>query len=247
MKHLGVNRISFGVQSFDEKKLKLLGRAHNKTQAINAIQNAHKVGFSHISLDLIYAVAQDTKELLFNDLKQAFDLPIDHLSAYALTIEENTPFANNGRTAKEQLDLTKAFFAQIEQNGFKQYEISNFGRYKSRHNLGYWQYEDYLGVGAGAVGKKQNRRFYPTNDIEAYIANPLACTIETLSQEDMQFEQIFLGLRSEVGVAKTLLNQAEREKAHILIEEGKLVDKNNRYFNTDYLLADEIAMFLSNN
>ncbi len=247
MKHLGVNRISFGVQSFDEKKLKLLGRAHNKTQAINAIQNAHEVGFSHISLDLIYAVAQDTKELLFNDLKQAFDLPIDHLSAYALTIEENTPFAKNGKIAKEQLDLTKAFFAQIEQNGFKQYEISNFGRYKSRHNLGYWRYEDYLGVGAGAVGKKQNRRFYPANDIEAYIANPLACTIETLTQEDMQFERIFLGLRSEVGVAKTLLNQAEREKAHILIKEGKLVDKNGRYFNIDYLLADEIAMFLSNN
>ena len=89
---LGVNRVSFGVQSFDEQKLKLLNRAHNKTQAVEAVQNAQKVGFKNISLDIIYGVSGDTQELLENDLKIAFRLPINHLSAYALTIEQNTPF-----------------------------------------------------------------------------------------------------------------------------------------------------------
>ena len=246
MKKLGVNRISFGVQSFDEKKLKLLGRAHNKTEAIEAIQNANAVGFEHISLDLIYGVLGDTKELLVQDLATAFSLPIDHISTYALTIEPNTPFAKNEKLANEKLELTKELFKQIERHGFKQYEISNFGRYKSRHNLGYWQYKDYIGVGAGAVGKKGDTRFYPSSDIKAYIKDPNFVTKETLTNEDIKLEKLFLGLRSEVGVEKSILNDKELENAQTLLNEGMLSYRNGRYFNLDYLLADEIAMFLSN-
>ena len=92
MFNLGVNRVNFGVQSFDEKKLKLLNRAHSKNQAIKAVENAKEVGFENISIDLIYGVSCDSKELLKNDIEIASSLPINHLSAYALTIEENTPF-----------------------------------------------------------------------------------------------------------------------------------------------------------
>ena len=246
MRSLGINRISFGVQSFDEKKLKLLGRAHNKIQAIQAVTNAKEVGFTHISLDLIYGVAGDTKELLDKDINTAFLLPIDHLSAYALTIEPNTPFAKNEKIASEKLKLTKALFEKLEQNGFMQYEISNFGRYKSRHNLGYWEYKDYIGIGAGAVGKKENKRYYPTPQIDAYILNPLKSTIETLSKEDIKLEKLFLGLRSEVGIEEQILTPQERKRAEILVEAGKIYYKNKRYFNQDYLLADEITLFLSN-
>jgi len=135
MQELGVNRISFGLQSFDAKKLKLLNRAHTPKAAHQAILNAHELGYKNLSLDLIYATAGDTKSLLEHDLHNAFSLPINHLSAYALTIEEQTPFASQPQMAQESLELTQWLFKSIKAHGFKQYEISNFGRYQSSHRL----------------------------------------------------------------------------------------------------------------
>jgi oxygen-independent coproporphyrinogen-3 oxidase len=245
MYDLGLNRISFGVQSFNEKKLKLLNRAHTPKMAIEAILHADNVGFKNISLDLIYATLGDTKALLEYDLKTAFSLPINHLSAYALTIEEGTLFEKKPQMAKEQLVLTEWIFQTIQAHGFQQYEISNFGNYRSKHNLGYWQYKDYIGGGAGAVGKYQNQRFYPNPDIEAYIADPLKIRIEHLEKKDQEFEKLFLGFRSCIGVEKELLNDAQKIKASVLEEEQKLEFKNGLFYNTDYLLADEIALYLT--
>ncbi|MEJ2373050.1 MAG: radical SAM family heme chaperone HemW [Sulfurimonas sp.] len=245
MKKLGINRVSFGVQSFNADKLKLLNRAHNPAQAIEAVNNAKKAGFQNISLDLIYATLGDTKELLKKDLEIAFSLPINHLSAYALTIEEGTAFASKPQMSKEQLEDTQSFFQQIEEKGFKQYEISNFGNYNSVHNLGYWQYKEYMGVGAGAVGKLKNKRYYPETEIEKYIQNPLQIRIETLLDEDIKIEKIFLGFRSIVGVAQNILNKEERSRADLLVQEGRLIFKEMRYYNNDYLLSDELTLFIT--
>lgn len=245
MYELGINRVSFGVQSFDDKKLKLLNRAHNSKDAKDAILNASKVGFKNISLDLIYAVATDTKELLENDLNTAFSLPINHLSAYALTIEEGTPFEKKPHLGNEKLDLTNQIFKKIKDFGFSQYEISNFGEYKSFHNIGYWQYKDYIGLGSGAVGKMGLNRYYPTKIIEEYIKNPLNIDIEILSEDDKRIEQIFLGFRSFVGVKKTILNENELKKAMLLVDEKKLQLDDDTFYNKDYLLADEITLFIS--
>ena len=242
---IGVNRISFGVQSFDKEKLKLLNRAHSPQQAIDAISHAKDVGFKNISLDLIYATLGDTKELLFNDIKIASKLPINHISAYALTIEEGTPFELKPHISKEKLSLTSAFLKKITSYGFKQYEISNFGTYKSKHNLGYWQYEDYIGLGSGAVGKLNKDRYYPTTIIEDYIKNPLNIKTEYLSLEDIKIEKIFLGFRSIIGVDQNLLNKEELKKAQILTQEQKLEFKNGVFYNLEYLLADEITLFIS--
>lgn len=245
MQALGVNRLSFGVQSFDAHKLKLLNRAHTPQMAVEAIQTAKELGFENISLDLIYATLGDTKALLQNDIEQAFALPINHLSAYALTIEEGTAFEKKPQMAKEQLELTEWIFETIKDRGFEQYEISNFGTCRSRHNLGYWEYKDYIGAGAGAVGKKDLERFYPTPDIEAYIQNPLNIRIEALTQEDARLEKIFLGFRSCVGVATTALTEEEKIQASILVDADKLLLKEDLLYNPDYLLADELALFLS--
>jgi oxygen-independent coproporphyrinogen-3 oxidase len=245
MKELGVNRISFGVQSFDEKKLKLLNRAHDSSQAKQAVESAHQTGFENISLDIIYGCAGDTKELLQRDIDEAFKLPINHLSAYSLTIEEGTVFENKPQMSKESLRLTQWLFKEIESNSLKQYEISNFGSYKSVHNLGYWEYKDYIGLGCGAVGKKTDQRFYPSSDIQNYIDNPLDIQTEELSAEDIKIEKIFLGLRSIVGVDKDLLNTEELKKALILVDEEKLIIQNDVFYNPDYLLADEIALFIT--
>lgn len=241
---LGVNRISFGVQSFNSDKLKKLARAHSSDQALSAIKNAAKIGFKNLSLDLIYATLGDTKALLEHDLKMAFSLPINHISAYALTIEEGTPFAKTPHMAKERLELTQWLFNTIASNGFKQYEISNFGHYESIHNQGYWHYKDYIGLGSGAVGFKKDTRYYPTSSVEDYIANPLDIAPEKLNSEDIRTEKLFLGLRCNIGVDTSILNVQEQKRAQLLVEEKKLTIDNGRYYNSDYLLSDELALFI---
>ena len=245
MLELGVNRISFGVQSFNNHKLKLLNRAHNSKEAIDAINNAYEIGFKNISLDIIYATFGDTKELIEKDLKIAFSLPINHISAYALTIEENTPFEKKPKMSQEKLEYTEFLFNYIKKNGFEQYEISNFGKYKSIHNIGYWLYKDYIGLGSGAVGKLNNKRLYPNQNIEEYIKNPLKISTEILTEEDIKIEKIFLGLRSSIGVNKNILNNKEIQQANILYKEKKIYIKNNIIYNKNYLLADELALFIN--
>jgi len=240
---LGVNRISFGVQSFNNEKLRRLGRAHSADEASAALLRAKKAGFEHLSLDLIYGVDNDTKALLAHDLLEAFSLPIDHLSAYALTIEEGTPFAATPDVANEKLALTEWFLQSIKER-FVSYEISNFGDYRSRHNMGYWEYKDYIGLGSGAVGFLKNERFYPTSDVKAYIDNPLAIQSELLSDESIRTEKIFLGLRSVVGVDETILTEKELRYARLLVDEKKLIAQNGRFFNKEYLLSDELALFI---
>ncbi|MDR0407809.1 MAG: radical SAM family heme chaperone HemW, partial [Campylobacteraceae bacterium] len=167
MKELGFNRISFGVQSFDDEKLKFLGRIHNAKQAFAAVTNAQKVGFENISADIIYNTKVDNKKLLLNDIATAASLPINHLSAYSLAIEKNTKFYKNQNAQKESLYLAKYMIKALEKNGFYQYEISNFSRgYECFHNKKYWQQDDYVGIGCGAVGFYKNRRFYPSCNLE---------------------------------------------------------------------------------
>lgn len=242
MKALGVNRLSFGVQSFDDAKLHNLGRAHNKLQAIDAIKNAYAEGFEHISLDLIYNVKGDTKELLKKDIDTAFSLPIDHISAYELTIEEGTKFTNNDRQANDTL----AFFVaqEIAKKGFNHYEISNFGTYQSRHNKGYWNLENYIGIGAGAVGFLNDTRLYPSTDIDGYIANPLHIKEERLTSKEILTEKIFLGLRSIIGIEISILPVHIRQKADFLVNSGKLTKSATHYYNKNFFLSDEIALYL---
>ncbi len=244
IKELGVNRISFGVQSFDEKKLKYLGRNHSGKDAINAINNAKTAGFENISLDLIHGTKIDNKKLLKNDLQIAFSTPINHISTYHLSIEKGTLFYKTKEQTKEDIDEQIWFYDKIKERGFTQYEISNFGKYHSIHNLGYWSYKDYIGLGAGAVGFLKNKRFYPHKTIEKYIQEPLFWKEEKLSDDNIKTEKIFLGLRSDIGINEDILNTKEIEKIKILIDEDKIKLENGIIFNNNYLLSDEIALFI---
>jgi oxygen-independent coproporphyrinogen-3 oxidase len=238
----GVNRVSFGVQSFDSKKLKFLGRRHSAKEALDSVELANVVGFENISIDLIYNTKLDTKELLKKDIDLASKLPINHISSYSLTIEEESKFEGK-RFTDERFE--EFFISKIKEE-FYQYEISNFSRgYKSKHNLGYWSQEEYIGVGSGAVGFYDKKRFYSNRDLKEYIKNPLKKEIESLSDNDLKLEAIFLGLRSEVGVDIKNFNNYELDRVKILINEGKVTQRDERIYNTNYLLSDELALYIS--
>ena len=244
MYNLGVNRVSFGVQSFNKNKLKALNRSHSPNSAIEAITNANKIGFKNLSLDLIYNYQGDTKELLKSDIDQAFKLPINHISAYELTIEGGTKFAQTPTVRQEDDEL--AFFVadEITKHGFTHYEISNFGTYQSEHNKGYWELKEYMGVGAGAVGFRKTTRYYPTTDIDIYIKEPLNIHEEHLTQEELLTEKLFLGLRSTIGIKEDILDEAMKKRADFLVEKEKLTKEKNIYKNKNYFISDELVLYI---
>ena len=250
IRNLGINRISFGVQSFNEEKLNFLNRNHSYKQAVNSIENAKKAGFENINLDLIYSTSMDTKTLLENDLKTAFLLPITHISAYSLTIEKGTKWEGDFSKRKEDEELEIWFINKIKEK-FNQYEISNFGNH-CLHNLGYWQGKEYTGIGAGAVGfinrkckvKSEKFRYYTKTDVYEYIKNPTNYKYEYLISEDIKKEKIFLGLRSIIGFEENILNKEEKKRVEILINEKKLYKKEDKIYAFDFLLADALSGFI---
>ena len=243
----GVTRVSFGVQSFDNDKLKFLGRSHNNKSAIKAIQNANSIGFNGINCDIIYGVQGDTLESMKEDFDQAFALPITHLSAYSLMIEEGTKFFDRALVKIDDEELSYKIFDHIKENNFSQYEISNFARdkkYESKHNYGYWEHKEYLGIGAGAVGYVNNQRYYPTKSIEEYIENPFNIEYEPITEDDIKTEKILLGFRCSNGVDLSLFDKNELEKINDLLEYDKVMIKNNRIYNKNFLLSDELALYI---
>ena len=155
----GVNRISFGVQSFDDACLQRLGRIHDSSQAETAIKLAQDAGIDNINLDLMYALPQQTASMALHDLERAFALQPQHVSHYQLTLEPNTVFAAKPPKGipedDEAWDMQEACQAALTQHGYAQYEVSAYAREgrQCAHNLNYWRYGDYLGIGAGAHGK----------------------------------------------------------------------------------------------
>ena len=159
----GVNRLSIGIQSFNATHLKTLGRIHDTQQAVQAVQLAQLSGFERINIDLMHGLPDQTCAEALADLQQAMDIGVTHLSWYQLTIEPNTAFYNAPPPLPVDdtlWDIQQAGFSLLDQYGFKQYEVSAFAKacndrttQQCRHNLNYWQFGDYLGIGAGAHGK----------------------------------------------------------------------------------------------
>jgi oxygen-independent coproporphyrinogen-3 oxidase len=246
IRELGFNRISFGVQSFEDKKLKFLGRVHSAKEAKKAILNAKEAGFDNISVDIIYGTKADTKKLLLSDIKTASSLPINHLSAYSLTLEENTPFFQRQNVKKESLHLAEFLVKSLKNEGFLQYEVSNFSRgYECFHNKQYWRHKSYIGIGCGAVGFNDCERFYPNENLEEYIKLPLMQRVESLNEEDLRLEKLFLAMRSNIGISLDFFSKQTRDKIDMLTEAKKAYIKDGRLYNRNYFLADEIALFLS--
>ena len=177
MKEAGFNRLSIGVQAFDDETLNYLGRIHNLEQVLETYRLARQVGFDNINLDLIFAIPGQTKEDWRKSLKEVLRLNPEHLSLYNLKIEEDTPFyrmleADELEPADEDIEywMYKEAIDMLEEAGFEHYEISNFARpgHRSRHNMGYWQYKPYLAAGPAAHDFDGKRRYYNLSDLEDY-------------------------------------------------------------------------------
>lgn len=252
-KDLGVNRFSIGVQSFYADKLRLLERNHSPKIARDFIESALKCGVK-TSIDLIYGTILDSPKRLCFELENALNLGVGHISCYALSIDKNSAFFRGRKNPTRESSLCYELKEFLDLRGFTQYEVSNFARddlQKSRHNLGYWAYRDYIGVGLGAVGKitdfdsqggLQVARIYKQGDFGAYLRNPCAIKRESLSPSDIRLEKIFLGFRSEVGVDSAIITNKER--LNLLLQSDKIRAQNGKIYATNYFIADEMALWV---
>lgn len=202
----GFNRISFGVQSFVPEELRHLGRLHTAEQAATAVLAAHRAGFSDISVDLMLGIPDQTLDGLRRSLEAVQALPITHLSAYLLKIEENTPFACEEILARlPDEEQTCALYEETvracERMGLKQYEISNFAKpgFESKHNLKYWKRAPYLSFGPSAHGFFEGVRTRHSADLNAYLTGNFGVETEEAAPDALE-ETIALGLRLTDGL-----------------------------------------------
>ncbi|MCY7016948.1 radical SAM family heme chaperone HemW [Streptococcus sanguinis] len=215
LKDSPVNRVSLGVQTFNDRTLKQIGRSHSEKDIYENIANLKKAGFDNISIDLIYALPKQTMEDVKINVAKAIALDIPHMSLYSLILENHTVFMNRMRRGKLPLpkeDLEAEMFdyiiAELEKAGFEHYEISNFSKpgFESRHNLMYWDNAEYYGIGAGASGYVDGVRYKNHGPIRHYLqaveAGNTRVQEEVLTLKEKMEEEMFLGLRKKSGVSK---------------------------------------------
>ncbi|MBR2520363.1 MAG: radical SAM family heme chaperone HemW [Selenomonadaceae bacterium] len=234
LKSIGFNRLSLGVQSFDDALLKILGRIHDSRTALETVALAEKF-FDNVSIDLMYGLPTQTLEILSRDVARVKNLGIQHVSIYGLEVERGTKFFSDGVTVDENLcaDMYDFITETLPTFGFRRYEISNFAakNFESRHNLGYWTGKKYFGFGAGAHGFDGKIRTSNVCDTATYIQKIFAgedvSEVEEIVTRQAAMEEFcFLGLRVVEGIsAKTF---AKNFGAQIFDVFGSVIEKNQR-------------------
>ncbi|MBC1371033.1 oxygen-independent coproporphyrinogen III oxidase [Listeria booriae] len=228
MKDHGVNRLSMGVQSFNNDLLKKIGRIHTVDDVYQSVNNAKQVGFENVSIDLIFSLPGQTEADFEDTLTKALDLDLPHYSAYSLIIEPKTIFYNLMQKGKlilpgedAEANMYEKLMSTMEKHGRKQYEISNFAKpgYESRHNIVYWSNEHYFGFGAGAHGYIGETRYANYGPLKKYMQPLQNGELPTFQHKELSLkekmeEEMFLGLRKVAGV----------DKAHFQAKFGQSLD-----------------------
>lgn len=262
LKDAGVNRISFGVQTFDNQLLKKIGRTHKAEDVYKSISLARDTGFENISVDLIYSLPGQTVDDFKQTLDMAFSLDIPHYSGYSLIIEPKTVFYNLLTRGKlpivgedTEAEMYNILMEKMEQHGFKQYEISNFSLpgFESKHNLTYWNNEFYYGFGAGAHGYLNGFRRSNYGPLKKYIEPlglqklPILENHEVTKMEAIE-EEMFLGLRKTAGVSMSHFHEKfGQDLATIFTEEiEKLLKRGLIEIKADHIRLTKQGRFLGN-
>ncbi len=261
-KESGINRLSIGVQSFNDKLLQTISRVHSANEAKNAIKMAKLAGFDNFNIDLMYGLESQNKQQILTDIKTAIQFAPSHISFYQLTIEPNTLFAKYPPKLPDNDILFSAEYSAkklLENNGYKQYEISAYGKIPSKHNLNYWHFGDYLGIGAGAHSKITLKngdiiRGLKPKSPDKYLQNQ---SIKYKKVQNIAFEFMLNALRLKAGFRKKLFETRTKiaintimdklkiaENMGLLIIDGDKIIPSNKGFN---FLNDLQALFLDDN
>lgn len=260
----GVNRISVGVQSFDEKDLLFLGRRHTAKKAREAINLIQEAGFKNFGIDLMNGLPEQTLKRWEATLQEAISLRPVHISCYQLTVADSTPFGKMFRSGnlsiaseKRQRDIFLFTSKLLTEKGYVHYEISNFARgmkYRSRHNMKYWDHTPYLGLGPAAHSFIGNRRWWNSANVSQYYVaverKKNAITgIETLSAEQLDLETLLLGVRTRKGVSLKDIKAIHLDQVQLqrFIRSGKFKMNRGRLIPTiyGYLMADRLPVLLT--
>ena len=266
----GINRISFGLQSANNEELKLLGRIHTYEEFLESFRLAREAGFGNINVDLISAIPKQTLQSFEETLQKVIALNPEHISAYSLIVEEGTPFATlYGEGGPKEQDLPseeeerliyKRTEELLNQFGYHRYEISNYAKpgRECRHNLGYWERKNYLGLGLGSASLMDNVRYKNTDDLDAYLKQArepkqIQEQREQLSVMELLEEFMFLGLRKTQGVSEkefetqfgNTLEECYGKQIERFLKEG-LLERKDGYLNltksgidvSNYVLAE---------
>ncbi len=258
---VGINRISVGIQSFDDTHLERLGRLHDRSEALASFREIRLAGFENISIDLIYGLPNQTLAEWHNDLNQAMDLGPNHISAYNLIIEPNTHFGKLFSRGKLELpsedvqgEMYQMLNDQLSSAGYERYEISNFAGpgFQCRHNLKYWRLEPYLGLGPAAVSFDGERRIKNEPNLGSYLEAAAARDFppheeESLSADKLREEAIMMGLRLSYGLSCSELR--EKFNFDILNDKAGAIKSliNNGYLllENDHLKLTPKSLFIS--
>ena len=249
-REMGINRLSIGLQSPQDRELKILGRIHNYEQFLETYQEARTVGFDNINIDLMSAIPDQTYEGWVKNLRTVAELEPEHISAYSLIVEEGTPFAARKLNLPDEdteYNMYEATAQILKEYGFEQYEISNYARKgrKCRHNVGYWTRQDYLGFGLGASSLYGKERFANTADMKKYLKNSknpekIREKEPSLTREDEMAEFMFLGLRMTKGISK-----ADFQRCFGCTIESVYGEVLEKYESMELLLEKDGRIFLS--
>ncbi len=264
-KSLGINRLSFGLQSTDNEELKKLGRIHTYEEFLNNFHLARELGFNNINVDIMSALPGQTLESYCKTLNEIIQINPEHISAYSLILEEDTPFykmyGEDGKykdlIPSEEVDRLMYHETKrlLKAAGYERYEISNYAKegYACRHNVGYWKRREYLGIGLGASSLINGERYHIDNELTNYLEgcrNPLGLRkdIQRLTKKEEIEEFMFLGLRLVEGIKKSEFNNIFHEKIEDIYQNeiSKLSDENLIEVDKEKIYLTELGFDLSN-
>ncbi len=265
LKQLGFNRLSMGIQSFNDRILSFMNRRHNAKEAKEAVKMAKKAGFDNISIDLIYGIPDMSLKEWKNSIDKAIALQVQHISAYHLTIEPGTAFYKKLKLNiihevedKKSIAQYNVLIDKLTQAGFDDYEISNFSLpdYQSKHNSSYWDFKNYLGLGPSAHSLTGHSRRWNIADLKKYMhlikKEEVFYEEELLSETDIYNETIMLGLRTKNGVGLSDIENMHEDIVHffsrkmnnnillknIYIQDGRLKVYKDKKILTDQIISD---------
>lgn len=248
---VGINRISFGVESFNKKNLSLLERESSYEKVVELVKLCRKYGINNINVDLMYALPDEDIEVLRKDLEMIFSLDVEHISTYSLIIEYHTKLSINGiKNISEDLDseMYDVICNEMKNHGYSHYEISNFCKkgYESRHNLCYWNNKSYYGFGLGASGYIDNRRYSNTRSLNEYIDGNIILEEDYLTDDDIMEYEVILNLRKKEGISLNDFYSKYEVNFSDVFDYKYLVDKKLLILENNHLYIPEDKWYISN-